>query len=70
MKPYKKTLDIDTFKSNVDKKGNKYRFAPEKCSSRTYQQNKALYDGILNDVKNKEKEPIASIILISGCQDQ
>jgi hypothetical protein len=65
-----KAMDIDTFKSNVDKKGTKFRFAPRDVLKRTYEQNKALYDGILKDVKNREKEPIASIILISGCQDQ
>ena len=62
-------LGINTFKSNVDEKGKKYRFAPTEVLSRTYLQNKALYDGILKDIKYKEKEPIASIILISGCQD-
>jgi metacaspase-1 len=66
----KKTMDIDTFKSNVDKNGTKFRFAPRDVLIRTYQQNKALYDGILKDVKNREMDPIASIILISGCQDQ
>lgn len=64
-----KTIDIDKFNSNVDKKGNKYRFAPDMVLSRTYDQNKALYDRILSDLSNKEKEPIASILLISGCQD-
>lgn len=62
-------MDIDKFKSNVDKNGNKYRFAPDIVLAQTYDQNKSEYDRILKDISNKEKAPLASILLISGCQD-
>ena len=64
-----RNIEIDKFKSNVDKQGNKYRFAPDIVLSRTYDQNKAIYDRILKDINNKEKQLIASVLLISGCQD-
>jgi len=64
-----KRIEIDKFKSNVDKKGNKYRFAPEIVLAHTYDQNKSVYDRVLKDINKKEKQPIASILLISGCQD-
>ena len=37
--------------------------------ARTCDQNKNLYDTILKDVSNKEKELVVSVLLISGCQD-
>jgi metacaspase-1 len=68
-KALQKKIEIDKFKSNVDKQGNKYRFAPDIVLSHTYDQNKSVYDRILKDISNKEKQPIASVLLISGCQD-
>ncbi len=65
----KKNIEIDKFNSNVDKKGNKYRFAPDIVLSHTYDQNKSQYDKILKDINIKETQPVASILLISGCQD-
>ena len=38
-------------------------------SSVRYEQNKLQYDEILEDINNREKAPKASILLISGCQD-
>jgi len=64
-----RNIEIDKFKSNVDKQGNKYRFAPDIVLSHTYDQNKSTYDRILKDISNKEKQLIASVLLISGCQD-
>ena len=64
-----RTIEIDKFNSNVDKLNRKYRFAPDQVLIRTYNHNKAMYDDILKDVSKKEKEPSASVLLISGCQD-
>ena len=64
-----RTLEIDKFTSNIDKLQRKYRFAPDQVLIRTYNQNKAMYDDILKDVSKREKEPKASVLLISGCQD-
>jgi len=64
-----RNIEIDKFKSNVDGQGNKYRFAPDIILSRTYDQNKSTYDRILKDINNKEKQLTASVLLISGCQD-
>ncbi|HSF51725.1 MAG TPA: caspase family protein [Nitrososphaeraceae archaeon] len=66
----KRTLDVDTMVSNVGKSGIRYRFAPDEVLSQTYYQNKEMYDKILSDLSNKEKKVQASVILISGCQDQ
>ena len=62
-------IGIDKFKSNVDKKGNRYKFAPDRVLLRTYEQNKALYDNIqsnpeLNNTKYKVSAPT---LMISGC---
>ena len=62
-------IDIDKFRSNTDKAGTKYRFAPDNVLLGTYEQNKLQYDEILEDINNREKAPKASILLISGCQD-
>jgi hypothetical protein len=49
----------------------RYRAMPWDVALRTYRLNKAFYDPILADPKRKEnpKEAAASILLISGCQD-
>jgi hypothetical protein len=65
----KRTLEIDTMHSNVDKSGIRYRFAPDEVLSHTYYQNKEMYDVILSDINNKEKQVHASVLLISGCED-
>ena len=62
-------IEIDKFRSNVDKNGIKYRFAPDIVLAHTYDQNKTEYDRILKGISNKENQPLASILLISGCQD-
>jgi metacaspase-1 len=64
-----RTLDIDTFNSNIDIRGKQYRFAPDAVLGRTYNQNRDMYDKILRDINKKEKEVSASVILISGCED-
>ena len=58
-----KNIEIDKFNSNVDKKGNKYRFAPDIVLSRTYDQNKAVYDRILGDVITKKRNPLLQFYL-------
>ena len=50
----KDKLGIDTFITNVDETGKKYRFAPREVLTKTYQANKGLYDEILSDPKNKK----------------
>ena len=49
----------------------RYRFMPPDVALRTYRANKSFYDKILRDKKIKDaKEAIkASVLLISGCQD-
>jgi hypothetical protein len=49
----------------------RYRAMPRDVALRTYRLNKAFYDPILANPKLKEapKEAAASILLISGCQD-
>lgn len=49
----------------------RYRAMPPDVALRTYRQNKKFYDPILRDVKlQKSMEAVtASVILISGCQD-
>ena len=64
-----KTTGVDTLRSNVGKDGIIYKFAPEEILSRTYHQNKSLYDPILKDMNMKEKQVNATVLLISGCED-
>ncbi|KKO19335.1 MAG: peptidase C14 [Candidatus Brocadia sp.] len=49
----------------------RYRFMPMEVAVRTYRDNKKFYDPILKDAKLKESRDAvnASVILISGCQD-
>lgn len=49
----------------------KYRFMPPDVALRTYRANKAFYDKILAAKRGKKSEPDAkaSVLLISGCQD-
>ena len=49
----------------------KYRFMPPSVALRTYRNNKEFYDAILKNPKLKEaREAVkASVLLISGCQD-
>jgi len=37
--------------------------------SRTYKRNENIYGRIFKDVSNKENEPVASIVLTSGCRE-
>jgi hypothetical protein len=64
-----RTLDIDSFTTNIDSSGKKYRFVPDEVLGRTYNKNRDAYDKILRDLNNKEKEVNASVVLISGCED-
>lgn len=63
--------EIDTRTTNVDIKGNVYRFAPDEVLMHTYSLNRQFYDKILSDEKLKESEDRvkASVLLISGCED-
>jgi metacaspase-1 len=49
----------------------KYRFMPPDAALRTYRANKAFYDQILQAkrAKKAEQDVKASVLLISGCQD-
>ncbi len=49
----------------------KYRFMPPEIALRTYRQNKEFYTEILKDKDLKEARGVvkASVVLISGCQD-
>lgn len=51
--------------------GTIYRFMPQEVAMRTYRQNRDFYDPILKNQKLKEAQDAvkASVILISGCQD-
>lgn len=51
--------------------GPRYRFMPPEVAMRTYRQNKSFYDPILANVALREAQDTvkASVILISGCQD-
>jgi len=49
----------------------RYRFMPPAVALRTYRNNKDFYDAILKNpkLKNAEESVKASVLLISGCQD-
>ncbi len=53
--------------SNGDKV--KYRFMPPDAALKTYRQNRAFYDAILKKKGLKKPEVKATILLVSGCQD-
>jgi hypothetical protein len=66
---YQSRMDMRT--SNLDVHESKYRFMPSDVAQRTYRLNKQFYDKILKrtDLKEVEDKVKASILLISGCQD-
>jgi len=49
----------------------KYRFMPSEVALRTYRNNRSFYDSILANkaIKNAQDKVKASVLLISGCQD-
>ena len=49
----------------------RYRYMPQEVAQRTYRNNRQLYDPILKDpeLRNTRDAVRASVILISGCQD-
>ena len=51
--------------------GVRYRFMPPDVALRTYRANRVFYDKILKNIRLKgvEKAAKASVLLISGCQD-
>ena len=57
--------------SGTSPQGIKYRFMPPDVALRTYRINKGFYDKILKNIKVKDAEEAvkASVLLISGCQD-
>lgn len=57
--------------SSISSQQIRYRFMPPDVALRTYRKNKAFYDNILKDPKLKDTadKVKASVILISGCQD-
>ena len=61
---------IDILNSNVDSKGNRYKFAPKHILAKTFKKHREIYNNIqlntkLKDTKSKVK---ASTIMISSCQ--
>jgi metacaspase-1 len=66
---YQDEMDMRT--SNADRDKVKYRFMPSDVANRTYRLNKEFYDNILKraDLKEVEDKVKASVLLISGCQD-
>lgn len=63
--------NIDMMNTNTDINGIRYRFAPINIIRKTYRLHKSKYDKILSNRKLKESEDKvkASVILLSGCQD-
>jgi metacaspase-1 len=66
---YQNKMNMRT--SNLDRHEVKYRFMPSDVPRRTYRLNKDFYDNILKktDLKEVEDKVKASVLLISGCQD-
>lgn len=62
---------MDLRSSNVDSKGVKYRNMPGDITRAVYRKNKEFYDKILrrSELKEAEDKVKASLLLISGCQD-
>lgn len=62
---------LTTPDSNANTQGIKYRFMPFAISGRTYRQHQDSYDKILakKDLKDSRAKVKASVLLISGCQD-
>ena len=62
---------IDLRSSNVDSKGVKYRNMPGDITRAVYRKNRGFYDKILKrtELKEAEDKVKASLLLISGCQD-
>jgi metacaspase-1 len=57
-------MSISTTASEV-----KYRFMPPDAALRTYRKNREFYDKILKQKSLKKVEVKATVLLISGCQD-
>ena len=57
--------------SSKEPNAKRYRFMPSEVAQRTYSANRAFYDRILKDKALKESRDRvkASVVLISGCQD-
>jgi hypothetical protein len=56
--------------SGTSPQGVRYRFMPPDVALRTYRANRVLYDRILRSIKKNAEEAVrASVLLISGCQD-
>jgi hypothetical protein len=50
--------------------GVRYRFMPPDVALRTYRANRVFYDKILRNIKRNAEDAVkASVLLISGCQD-
>lgn len=66
---YRGRMDVRT--SNTDMNGTRYRFIPIDAALRTYRLNRETYDPVLKrpELRNAEKKVKASVILLSGCQD-
>ena len=62
--------NINIRSSNVASDQVKYRFMPSDIARRTYWSNKNFYNKILEKGKKESKDKVkASVLLISGCQD-
>ena len=62
---------LSTSQSLIATESPVYRAMPNEVAMRVYQANKATYDPILSDpqLKNTKSQVQASVLLVSGCQD-
>jgi hypothetical protein len=49
--------------------GAKYRFMPDDAAARTYRKNRGFYDGIQRELPQPVPSVVATVRLISACQD-
>lgn len=68
---YQGTTQFRSANLNLNTKDVRYRFMPPDVALRTYRENKAAYDKVLNNpqLKDSAGSVKASILLLSGCQD-
>lgn len=62
---------VSSRSSSISSHEVKYRFMPPDVALRTYRNNRDFYDKILRNIKLKDSQETvkASVLLISGCQD-
>ncbi len=62
---------VEIRSTNIDSRKTRYKFMPSDVARRAYRANKEFYDGILGDksLRESRNKVKASVLLISGCQD-